>query len=295
MLMYHRVCERGPQTRCWFERGTAVTPAALDLQLTWLGERFDIVPLDALTEPTDAGHRARVALTFDDGYTDTLEAAAPICASHRVTATCFACAGPAMHGTAPWFDRWYSLVHAGLDRPEWGQVVAHLGFPPAPDLAACVVGPPKTWLADLSVSRRDEVLVRLAHALGPPPPERLQLDLEGLRRLRAHGWRIGGHGVDHVRLADADIAAVDSELEGSLRLLAEVSETGPPLFAYPDGSWNAAVVAALARAGFAIACTTDRGPWAPGTNALLVPRWFCRGDTPSPHRLLGRVIPPQPA
>ena len=33
VLMYHRVCERGADTRCWFERGTAVTPAALDRQL----------------------------------------------------------------------------------------------------------------------------------------------------------------------------------------------------------------------------------------------------------------------
>ncbi|MEQ1736951.1 MAG: polysaccharide deacetylase family protein [Rhodoglobus sp.] len=287
VLMYHRVCERGPQTRCWFERGTAVTPAALDLHLTWLGQRFDVVPLADLAESTSAGDRARVALTFDDGYADTLEVAAPICARHGVTAACFACAGPPVQGTTPWFDTWYTLVHAGLDRPDWSRIVTHLGFPPALDLAACVVGPPKQWLANLRAPHRDEVLARLAHTLEAPLLERLQLDLEGLRRLRAHGWRIGGHGVDHVRLADSDAETVDRELDGSLRLLADLGETGPPLFAYPDGSWSASVVDTIGLAGFAVACTTDPGPWTADTHRLLVPRLFCRGDAPSPHHLLG--------
>lgn len=286
VLMYHRVCERQPSTRCWFERGTAVTPAAFERQLGWLVERFAIVPLDALLASPSLTSRPRVALTFDDGYTDTLEFAAPICGRHGVTATCFAPAGPAMDDAPLWFDTWYALAGVGLDHPEWLRILAAVGLPPAADLASCVTGPLKQRLATASSGTRSGLLDRLAWELGVPAPRPLQLDLAGLRRLRALGWRIGGHGVEHVRLTDVDRLGLERELAGSRRLLAEVEESGPLQFAYPDGAWSDDVVSAVAASGFAVACTTDRGPWTPATLPMLVPRLFCRGDASTPHRLL---------
>ncbi len=190
------------------------------------------------------------------------------------------------YGTPLWFDTWYSLVHAGLGRPDWDRALTELGFPPAPDVPICVIGAPKRWLAKLAAPHRHDALTRLAHALAVPLPRGVHLDLDGLRRLRQSGWRIGSHGVDHVRLADADVATLTRELDGSLRMLAEVGDTASPLFAYPDGAWSPAVMDAVAVAGFALAFTTDRGPWTATTDRLLVPRWFCRGDDAAPHRSL---------
>lgn len=284
--MYHRICERGPQTRCWFERGTAVTPAALDGQLTWLQEHFDIVGLEELARPTHAGARPRVALTFDDGYADTLTLAAPICTRHGVVATCFASAGPAGGGPALWFDTWYSLVHAGLGRHDWNDALRSLGGPPASDLAGCVHGAAKRWLAGLAPDAREALLDRLAHALGASLPTSYYLDGDGLHQLRRLGWRIGGHGVHHQRLGDCDAATVTRELRGSRQLLADVGEGGPLLFAYPDGDWNELIAQAVAAEGFAFACTVRSAPWTDPGERLTIPRVFCRGDAQVPHRLL---------
>jgi peptidoglycan/xylan/chitin deacetylase (PgdA/CDA1 family) len=286
VLTYHRICERGADTRCWFERGTAVTPAAFESQLTWLQTRFDVLPLEQLHAPAPTGARPRVALTFDDGYVDTLTVAAEICASHGVVATCFASAGPAVGGPALWFDVWYALVHAGLGRYGWDAALSRLGSPPAIDLADCVHGPPRRWLAALAPGPREDVLGRLAAALGVPLPASGYLDLEGLRRLRRLGWRIGGHGVQHRRLADCDEWTAACELSGSRQLLSDVGERGSLLFAYPDGDWNELVARAVALEGFAFACTAQSAPWTDPGERLTVPRVACGGDAQVPHALL---------
>ena len=283
VLMYHRVCERDAGTRCWFERGTAVTPAALDRQLAWLRERFAVVPLEELHAPARDDARPRAALTFDDGYVDTLDLAAPLCARHGVVATCFAAAGPARGGPGLWFDTWYDLVHAGLGRPSWDAALEDLGVPAAIDLAACVRGPAKQWLAGLPPGARRDRLGRLARALGVPLPGSRQLEVDGLRRLCRLGWRIGGHGVDHQRLEDCDQPALDGELRVSRQLLSDVSASGPLQFAYPDGSWNERAARAAALAGFEIACTVRSAPWTDPGDRLTAPRLFCRSDGPVPH------------
>ncbi len=286
VLMYHRVCDRDATTRCWFERGTAVTPAALDRQLGWLQERFEIVPLEELHAPAPADAPARVALTFDDGYADTLDVAAPICAHRGLAATCFASAGPATGGAALWFDVWYSLIHVGLERADWHVVLRELGIPEAVDLNSCVRGPAKQWLASLDLTERQGLLDRLARALAVVEPCALHLDREGLRRLRRLGWRIGGHGVDHFQLASCDAATMERELRGSRQLLHDVADASAPLFAYPDGSFSDGVVEAVADAGFALACTVRAAPWSDATLCMTVPRLFARGDTPVPHPAL---------
>ena len=286
MLMYHRVCERNASTRCWFERGTAVTPAALDSQLAWIQERFVVVPLEELHAPVPGGPQPRVALTFDDGYVDTLELAAPICARRGVVATCFASAGPATGGPSLWFDAWYSVAHGGLGQPGWDTALRQLGIPDAPDIASCVRGPAKRWLASLADAARRDILDRLAVALHASLPSGLHLDVEGLRQLRRQGWRVGGHGVDHVRLSECDAATVTRELRGSRELLVEVGEDGAMLFAYPDGALSELVVQAVADEGFSLACSVRSAPWRDSTACLDVPRLFCRGDDRIPHAAL---------
>lgn len=285
VLMYHRVCERGPDTRCWFERGTAVTPAALDRQLAWLRERFAIVPLEELHTAAGAGARPRIALSFDDGYTDTLELAAPICARHGAAAVCFACAGPARGGAALWFDAWYAIVHRGLGRHHWAAALHQRGLPAAADISACVRGAVKQWLAALPPGERDLLLRDLAAEFGAAIPA-LYLDLDGLRGLRRLGWRIGGHGVNHWHLSDCDEPTLAAELRESRRLLAEVDEAGPLCFAYPNGAFSERVVRAVAAEGFDFACTVERAPWTDPEARLTIPRVFSRGDERIPHPLL---------
>lgn len=77
--------------------GIGLSPAAFVAHLDWLvRSRNRVVPLDAMLATLAAGREPaadEVALTFDDGYADTLRHAAPALASRGLPATVFVSAG----------------------------------------------------------------------------------------------------------------------------------------------------------------------------------------------------------
>lgn len=283
VLMYHRVCERTPETVCWFQRGTAITPEAFEAQLDWLLARCEVVPLSSLLDSCSTGPSPRVALTFDDGYAEVLGTVVSICERRSVVGTCFASAAPVLEDTLLWFDAWYWLVHRGQVDPGWPAILQRAGVPGGDTVEDCVRGESKRWLAGLSIPERTELLSRLAEELRVRPPRDLYLDLGGLRELHRRGWEIGGHGVHHLRLSDCNEATLQQEIRGSVKMLQALPLPPPHLFAYPDGAWDARVARAVSVAGFRAACTVEKGSWTPERSSLSIPRLFCRGDSSIPH------------
>lgn len=91
-----------------------------------------------------------------------------------------------------------------------------------------------------------------------------------IRALDAAGMRIGSHGVAHRRWPDLAPDALAAELADSRAALEDL--LGRPVTAagIPFGAWTGGVLAALRRAGYTEAWSSDRGPWRPG--AFLRPR-----------------------
>ena len=82
---------------------------------------------------------------------------------------------------------------------------------------------------------------------------------EHARELLRAGMSCGAHGFSHSRLAALEPAQCQQELVDSKKFLE--TELGSPIkhLAYPFGSWNAMVRTQVAAAGFATACTTEKG------------------------------------
>lgn len=93
-----------------------------------------------------------------------------------------------------------------------------------------------------------------------------------IRRLDAAGMDIGAHTRHHVDLRTVGASQLADEIAGSRRDLERI--VGHPIdsFAYPAGRYDAAVVAAVRRAGFALAVTTDPGTLEHSASPLLLPR-----------------------
>lgn len=81
VLMYHSVGSGAGNTA-----GRTLSVEAFRAQLRVLAERFEVVDLPAVLEPSD---RRRVAVTFDDGFETVYEHALPVLREFDVPATCF--------------------------------------------------------------------------------------------------------------------------------------------------------------------------------------------------------------
>ncbi|OHA94169.1 MAG: hypothetical protein A3E02_00795 [Candidatus Zambryskibacteria bacterium RIFCSPHIGHO2_12_FULL_38_34] len=90
VLIYHRVADVGsdPHKLC-------VSPKNFKEQIKYLKENFNIVPLYEVIQDLADGQikSGSVAITFDDGYADTLHAALPILEKFGVPATIFVTVG----------------------------------------------------------------------------------------------------------------------------------------------------------------------------------------------------------
>lgn len=91
ILMYHRVARREPE----------FDPNRLTVSLDQLGRQLDrlraggfsAVPLDLAIRPAGRAEGLRYAITFDDGYRDTLELALPLLQARSVAAIVFVPSG----------------------------------------------------------------------------------------------------------------------------------------------------------------------------------------------------------
>ena len=294
ILMYHRVCRRTPETRCYFERGTAVEVGVFEQQIEWLAANYDVVSL----RDWWSGRRQRidspvVVVTFDDGYRDVLDTAGLCLDRHRIRPAIFPIAGHTGGASElAWVDAYYAVLHRARSRgPSDLRAlgVAGIARGPALDdgLRWWVRGPLKEALHRTPPPLRAETLSRLASVLDPLPspdaPE-LYLSEEELRAVAHRGWDVGGHGVRHSRMAGASMIEVRSEVRGASALLDRLSCGGSRFYCYPDGSHDAAAERVVKEAGYVGALTVAAGLAGRTTHPYQLPRHLVRNLPPDSAR-----------
>jgi peptidoglycan/xylan/chitin deacetylase (PgdA/CDA1 family) len=258
VLLSHRVAAVAHDTH-----GLAVSPAAFRAQMEHLlREHWRVVPLRTLAAASAHGDPPDrvLALTFDDGYLDNLETAAPILAELNLPATFFLTAEARTRRTRFWWD---VLAEAlGSDR------LAH-----------------DEWYARFKTSApavRDELLLRLAHEMSVPltsDDARPMLDDE-VPRLRAFPLiEIGAHTVHHPSLPDLSPEECHREVFESRTALERL--TGRPVtsFAYPFGAMSPDTVAMVMAAGFEVAVACDDRGLRTREHHLRIPRLATREET----------------
>jgi peptidoglycan/xylan/chitin deacetylase (PgdA/CDA1 family) len=299
VLVYHRVGERGVDP--WH---LTIEPEIFAGQMETLAREWcplSVAELIAGFERRRLPERA-VAVTFDDGYVDNLEVAAPILLEHGIPATLFVATDLVDAGGPPWWDELASLLEPA-------------GLPPAltlssigdqwqiPPLAAgerrSAANAPQPWEAEpgtrlrafyevwLALRARDAptreaALVEIAEwAAVPRPSGRVLLTWEQLREFAAlPGFRLGAHTLTHPDLPNCSPEDARAEIAGGAdRLRAQLGVTVDQ-FAYPYGTWTRSVARLVAELGFSAAYTTDGTAilWSSSRHAL--PRVPAEGHAP---------------
>lgn len=104
------------------------------------------------------------------------------------------------------------------------------------------------------------------------------MDLKELREWSARGQEVGGHTLDHTRLAAVSEPEAREQIAGCKRALEDMTGTAVDAFSYPYGSCSPAVVEIAREAGYATATTTRRDRVRARDDLLQLPRLTIRGS-----------------
>jgi peptidoglycan/xylan/chitin deacetylase (PgdA/CDA1 family) len=269
---YHRVVDDFATHAAYSIPAMLTSRSMLERHLDWIARRFQIINLEELPKKTGSHASARpmVAITFDDGYRDVYEHAFPLLKRMGIPATVFVSTDWIGASRALPHDRLYqSLQRARAGWPllprEWPHLLRRLDIAMSDAAVTALSHSSYAALRGLVTTLAQGDLLRVIDALEAEvgasdegPRGCRPLTWEMVAEMSAAGIDIGSHTKSHVLLTNENRKTVVDETFGSRQQLESRLGRSVTCFAYPDGRFDDAAVAAVAAAGYRIAVTTCR-------------------------------------
>lgn len=263
ILAYHRVAELR-DTPVLDSRSVSATPEGFAQQMQYLARSYQVVSMPDVLETVEKGRplpKRPALITFDDAYADFAEIAWPILKKFRLSATMFVpTAFPEHAERAFWSDALYQafaetsrleinipalgrlpLLPSDQRRKSLRAIQNHLTVAPHFEAMRLV----DSLCAELGLSR-----VRGGSILS----------WDQLRQLAREGLTLGSHTRTHAIMTKVTPKQLLEEVRGSQEDLQREIGACLPIFCYPNGNHNDAVVAVLREQGIRLAFTTLSGP-----------------------------------
>jgi len=307
ILMYHSVA--GEDAAACIDPANRVSPVMFERQMEFLASRRAVVSIERVVEgvlgraelPVGA-----VAVTFDDGYLDTLTRAAPVLARLKIPATLFLPTAYIDRGAPQWIDRVYaaftSRTRHRLTLPGVLDVAEDLSIEPVRRGAHAAVC---RALLGAGLGDRDAMLDEIELQLSPGSrPDRTTMTWDDVARLRREfpSFTLGGHTVTHRDLSRCDADESLIEIRGSLDRIESQTGERSRVLSFPYGRASEASLRGARAAGVVGAVASGSIPRArQGTDPLRMSRIaateslsalasFTHASYPDlPLTLLGRV------
>jgi peptidoglycan/xylan/chitin deacetylase (PgdA/CDA1 family) len=266
VLLYHRVDDGA----------SSVTPTNFAAQIEMLLSRYTPAPLEAIA-CGDAGPDA-FAITFDDGYAETMRHALPVLTRAGVPATIFISTDHVASQRSFWWDEVRRLLDRARDRPVRLTVD---GDTRAWARAGAAEQHVVSWLQPKAPELIDEGLAELrawAQDEPPVPEQERPLTVDELRALSGSSLiDVGAHTRTHANLRYLDHERLMEELSGSRQDLERWLDIAlPDGLAYPFGIPGADVDAdtrwAAKSAGYRYAVLNSPGTVTADTDRYGLPR-----------------------
>jgi peptidoglycan/xylan/chitin deacetylase (PgdA/CDA1 family) len=248
-------------------------PRGLERQLRFLRRYTNVVDLRQALAALASGRplpARAVAITFDDGYRDQLELAAPMLERLGLPATFFLIPGVLSRTVRPWWEliAW-AFMRASRDVVSWEGTTMALQTPSQRRSALLTVA---ERLKRRDRAARDQAQEELTEACTPdrhPGDEAMFLDWDGARELvQRTGVTVASHTYHHGILSQENEHSQQHDLLLSRQQLEQELGVEVDLLAYPNGQagdWNGATVTAARAAGYTHAITTMPGWNLPST------------------------------
>ena len=257
VLTYHRI-DRPEETPDRYPGLVSATPEGFERQVREIARRWSPVSAADLLSWRRGGSlpRRAVLFTFDDAYADFATNAWPVLRRHDVPALLFVPTGFPDTSRSFWWDD----VHDAL-RAMTGTVKTPAGTldVSTDDGRASAFRVLRAWFKSTSHEDASGALAAFFSEHGYEPRPAPVLGWDDLRRLRGEGVTLAPHSVSHAMLDRLPAGGAAAEISRSRADLRERTGADVPVFAYPSGQHDAAVVEAARAAGVEVAFTTERG------------------------------------
>jgi peptidoglycan/xylan/chitin deacetylase (PgdA/CDA1 family)/SAM-dependent methyltransferase len=283
ILGYHRIVEAACLASGNKDiHDICVDPRLFREQLAYLTKHYTLLPLDELASLAHTGRLPAnsVALSFDDGYLDMLNIAAPILAEFKVPATFFISTARMNDEVMYWWDLLEKIFFGKSSLPnkleiQLGQQPACFSLDAAEQVGALhwqlyrilVKSPPAT---------RDNILRELCRWSDTDPlPQADQRPLKAneLLQLAAHEHHsIGAHGVHHLALSQHDLETRRQEITQSKTALERLLGKPVQSFAYAHGDLCPEAVELVRSASYRWALSCEMGVVSPRSDPFQLPR-----------------------
>jgi peptidoglycan/xylan/chitin deacetylase (PgdA/CDA1 family) len=258
ILMYHRVLEDEACTDYPFP--SLVMPRSLfEAQVDWLAKHARVLPVsDALSQAHGGspGAKPLVCFTFDDGYVDNFEIAAPVLEARGLRGTFFITAGAVEAREPLWYDlaaATWSLLGDRNVRRRVGQSTG-TQVPDFPTREAWT-----EWLKSLPDDQRNRIVTVLKHEAKDNALSCELMTASQVRHLAEQGHEVGSHTLWHPILPSMAEDECRKEIEGARQLLQKWTKREVTGFCYPNGDFDSIVIRLIDEAGHGYACTTQPG------------------------------------
>lgn len=248
---------------------------------------FNVLPLpEAVGRLADGTLPARAAcITFDDGYANNHEFAAPMLEQVGLPATFFVAGGAVDTGVM-----WNDLIIEGVRIRNSNWIVEGLaelgdGITERDD-AETLITQVLQRLKYVAMERRWILAESFYRTNTEQDLPRLMMNRDAVSDLARRDFDIGGHTLQHPILTQLSDQEADREIAGCRRWIEEVTGRTAKTFAYPNGipgrDFGPEHVAMVRQAGFGSAVSTCWSVASPGCDRYDMPRigpWWRLGGS----------------
>lgn len=281
VLMYHEVLEDDREIEAW----AVVKKTEFRRQMEYLKRNFQVIGLpEALQLMLDPGpvQGNHAVVTFDDGYSGNKRVAFPILESFGIPASIFVATGAVENQALYWYDKVIlefqdSSVGVQLDLEPMG--LNKYSFPKG-------MAGEKRWekirklLEDLKAippDDREKAVAGIQEQMGsngsPSSRDLAPLSDDEVGELAGSELiSFGAHSHSHEILVQIGPEEIKKSIGQSRELLGKWTGRKIRYFSYPNGNYNAEIMAIVKQEGFECGLTTESRPWALQDSAFSIPR-----------------------
>ena len=277
ILRYHAICE--PDAG-YADPGICVSPASFARHVQYLADHYQVVSLPDAVAALSTGQSLpdnAVAVTFDDGYADNLEAAR-VLHNHGMSATFYITAGCMAGGLPFWPAELRALVAAVPTSPlklTVGGEVLELPVLTESDRTAAIRRLTRVFKSH-PIPVREDVREQLRAAAGGGDTPSVMLTWDQIREMHRLGMTIGAHTMTHPNLPSAGLREATEEIVRSKAHLEREVGAAVTMFSYPNGGaeryYTPELQQAVRNAGYAAAATSTNGFAGAGSDLFALER-----------------------